>query len=263
MLMPKYAALSAALILAGCLHTQPAVKETDMNVIYPDSKERASKQGTYPIIILSHGAGGLGKSYFTWASHFRDMGFATMVLDHHTSRGYYGKTYSAKRGQFVSRNPQTNEGHELRLIDTPVAFSKIEKDPKIDKKRIWLAGWSAGAGFVYEGIGREGVLGGILFYPFSFACRVNIIDNKDKPIKVLFGEEDKGIEYCWGQYQNHKDYDWSIYENAYHSFDSPGFGTKKITRSYVNFTNSMAYSPEATAKAKVDITAFLRDNTPP
>ena len=89
--MNKYAA-AAALLLSGCITTeQPVVKGVDMNVIYPTVNERVV-DNKYPVIVISHGAGGLGKNYFKWASYFRSLGFATLVIDHHTARGYNDKT---------------------------------------------------------------------------------------------------------------------------------------------------------------------------
>jgi dienelactone hydrolase len=252
--MSKYAA-AAALLLSGCITTQqPVVRGVDMNVIYPTINERTANN-KYPVVVLSHGAGGLGKNYFKWASYFRSLGFATLTIDHHTARGYYGKTFLSN-----GKNPTTKEGLDIRQADTPAVFAKLNSDPKVDKKRIWLAGWSAGAGFVYDGIGREGVLGGILFYPYTYACRADIVDNKDKPVKVMIGSKDKGLHLCWKQYMDTEKFDFSIYEGAWHLFDLEGM--KKTVKEYTNFRQVNEFSPEALKQSISDVKEFLQKETP-
>ena len=241
----RISSLVGVLLLAGCLHTQDKVKEVDTYVSYPSTEKK-----DFPVIIMSHGARGLHRNYFDWAAYFREAGFATIIVDHHTSRGYIHGT-----------KPPTDSGYEIRLADVSAVFNKLATIPNIDRSRIWLAGWSAGAGFVFDGIGHKGVLGAFLFYPYSYACRLNIIDSHDKPVKVLIGEHDAGLPNCWGKYVDDPQYDFSIYDDAYHCFDCKNIKTM-VTANYRRYVLRMIYNEKALNQSKIDVTEFLHRETP-
>ena len=233
------------LFLAGCIHTQDKATELDTYVSYPSTEKK-----NFPVIIMSHGAGGLDRFYFEWASHFRKLGFATIIVDHHTSRGYLNRA-----------KPSTDNGYKIRQADLVATFNKLDTIPNIDKKRIWLAGWSSGAGFVFDGIDRKGVLGAFLFYPYSYACRLNIIDSHDKPVKILIGERDAGLPHCWEKYVDDPRYDFSIYDDTYHCFDYENIKTIHEVH-YRQYTLELLYNEKALNQSRIDVTKFLQHRTP-
>ena len=59
--------------------------------------------GHFPVIVLSHGAGGLKGSIYEWGKKFAAWGFATIVLDHYAPRGFSSENRMSTQDSFEYR----------------------------------------------------------------------------------------------------------------------------------------------------------------
>ena len=98
--------------------------------------------GPFPVIIISHGSGGLTPVQKNWSDYFNSIGYATITMDHYGPRGWF-------RGQ---RPPKGDDATSWRYDDLVAVLNKFKLNKKIDPKRIVLAGWSAGAALTMHGL---------------------------------------------------------------------------------------------------------------
>ena len=47
-----------------------------------------SGKGPFPVVIISHGSGGLTPLQTRWAEYFNSLGYATISMDHYGPRGW-------------------------------------------------------------------------------------------------------------------------------------------------------------------------------
>ena len=187
--------------------------------------------GPFPVVIYSHGSGGIGNYPATWKRVLVNSGFATIFIDHYTPRGY-------------DRSPVGRSGGKLNLKwrkeDLVSALKEVKADRRLDSTRITLAGASAGGnlpliGVLNDDVRKEAGLShsikaAILFYPSIWACvpRMSSKFFEIKPIELpvlyLVGSEDSLIRACWDDLLSdikspHHPQIMKIYEGAKHAFD--------------------------------------------
>ena len=124
--------------------------------------------GPFPLVIISHGSGGVHPGLTTWSNHFKKIGFATIIMNHYGPRGW-------SRGE---RPPKGEEATEWRAEDLIDVLKEVVSNEQVDKARIVLAGWSAGAALTMSGLENEDlytetglshpIKAGILFYPYMY-----------------------------------------------------------------------------------------------
>jgi dienelactone hydrolase len=186
--------------------------------------------GPFPVIILSHGRGGPHSSYHKIAEAMVRNGRAAIVLDHYSARGEYG----VKFGNF----PNFSESKNWREHDIQDLLSALKKHPRINRKEVVLAGWSAGAGIVLPIISNPSTIdlakdisiaGAILTYPATYGC-YNKIQSFNVPVIIHFGKLDGNNGnpltgyHCWkdkvGKFKDSKyPVIFKSYDDAYHGYD--------------------------------------------
>ncbi len=187
--------------------------------------------GPFPVIIYSHGSGGLGSAPDTWKQVLVDSGFATIFIDHYTPRGF-------------DRSPPGRSGYRLNLKwrkeDLVSALKEVKADSRLDSSRITLVGASAGGNLPLIGVLNDDVReeaglsdsikAAILFYPSIWACVPRMsseffeINPIELPVLYLVGSEDTLMRACWDDLLSDiKSSDHpqiiKVYEGAKHAFD--------------------------------------------
>src|SRR5271170_3199967 len=148
--------------------------------------------GPFPAVILVHGSGGVGANVDMWARAFNSIGVAAFILDCFTGRGV------------VSTIPDQSRLAGLCMVyDSYRALELLSKNPKVDKSRIALMGFSKG-GFAtlyaslkrfqkfYAPPGAEFAA----YIPFYTRCDIAFVADdqvSDRPIRFYHGEADDWI----------------------------------------------------------------------
>ena len=196
------------------------------DIYYPEG------DGPFPVIILSHGAGGPSVVYKKKAEGMARNGRAAVVLDHYSARGDYGAKF---------RNiPKLSDAREWREKDILDLLRTLKSDNKIKKDKVILAGWSAGSGIVLPFVSNprrltqpEGItiVGAMLTYPYTAGCQEEI-NSFNVPVIIHFGKLDGNDGnpltgyHCWKEkVENFNDRKVPVifkeYADAYHGYDLP------------------------------------------
>ncbi|HEY6258023.1 MAG TPA: dienelactone hydrolase family protein [Xanthobacteraceae bacterium] len=186
--------------------------------------------GPVPALVLKHGSGGLGgpngANIRKWASTFTGWGIAAFVVD---SFGPRGMSSSVADQSKVSSWADT--------ADALAALKVLGADPRMDKARIGIVGWSRGGGVAMttalETV-RKSIItddlkfaAHIVFYgPAGFQYRDRATDQS--PLLFLHGESDNYVLIG----ATHEFADWAqskgspvtfiSYPKTYHDFDVQG-----------------------------------------
>ncbi len=88
--------------------------------------------GPFPAVVIMHSSRGIGSTIREWARLFNDMGVATLVVDSFGPRGLQEST--ADRLDL-----------SVGVVDSLRALQALQKDPRIDSRRIGAIGFSRGA----------------------------------------------------------------------------------------------------------------------
>lgn len=150
-----------------------------------------------PTVILSHGAGGYGNLQKEWADLLVQAGYNAFLMDHYSPRGVV-----------ASECPPTGQqSEEWRRSDTLTVLGWVASRPDLDPGNLVLMGFSAGTAAVFPVVSKsrflrdipDGVVvrAGVLFYPWSYACR-NAPGDLVIPALMMIGTED-GVWKCWSQ----------------------------------------------------------------
>src|SRR5256712_7310914 len=91
-------------------------------------------EGRVPVVVLSHGGGGVGRAEDTWARELRSDGVAVLVVDSFTGRGI--KKFP----------PETELSRAGQVYDVYQALALLATHPRVDPGRIALMGGSRGGG---------------------------------------------------------------------------------------------------------------------
>ena len=113
-------------------HTAPAATVTGMLYL------PAQAQGPLPAMVLKHGSGGLSGAPLDnirkWAQTLNQWGVAAVIVDSFGPRGIS-----------ETATDQTRLAILADIADSLAALKVLAADPRIDKKRIGIMGWSRGA----------------------------------------------------------------------------------------------------------------------
>ena len=96
-------------------------------------------KGPFPTIIGFHGCGGLRKGVSDWADYLVGLGYAIILVDSFTGRGFI--TLDDIQDVCAGRKLWGSE----RAGDVIVALDEARKLPFVDTERLALFGWSHGA----------------------------------------------------------------------------------------------------------------------
>jgi dienelactone hydrolase len=155
--------------------------------------------------------------YFEW---FSDLGVAVFDIQPYLSRGVESQWFY-------------EVSEEAATVDAYKALDILSKDPRIDRDRIILLGWSYGGmvvnnahqQFFIDKIKPENEFQAFIsYYPFCSLVKENI-KTSDKPLILLMGEKDRmcPFELCQDYFDVIKksslESEIHIFENSYHRFD--------------------------------------------
>jgi len=174
-----------------------------------------------PVMIMSHPSMGFVPS--DWFKWFYDLGIGVFDTQHYTSRGGEAQWFYDLASE------------EAATVDLYRALDVIAEDPRVDKDKIYLMGWSYGAmavtnahqKFFIDRIKPKNEFQAfIAYYPYCPLVKENL-ETSSKPLVILSGEKDRmcPMELC-EDYMNivknsspqSKMY---VFPKAYHRFDFP------------------------------------------
>lgn len=151
-----------------------------------------------PVIILLHGAGGIDNNREPWyAQKFKDLGIAAMFID-----------------VFKPRDIPDTVTDQSKLVNKTIGFDAynalvaLSKDPRFDKSKIGVMGFSRGAIVsmnLYVGMWRDDAKTSIsglndidfaFYVPFYPACNIQLRkpETNGKPALFVVGERDNYTE---------------------------------------------------------------------
>ena len=177
-----------------------------------------------PVVILTHGCGGVGDGEIGWVSFLERMGIGTLLVDSFSARGI---------SSICSGGETVNLGSIL--VDVFRGAEVIDDHPYVDGNRMAILGlsfggraalWSALTRFQDLYDGRE-FLGHVAFYPSTCYIQLEGEDEvSDGPIRIFHGTADDWtpIDQCRdyiGRLSNAGvDAELLEYEGAHHAFDN-------------------------------------------
>jgi len=235
------------------------------SIMYPEGN------GPFPILIISHGRGGLRGNHFEWAKLATQLGFAVMLLDHYSPRNFH--IYECR--EILESLDEESFSVKWREADVVPALRKIASDPKIDKDKVVVWGFSGGAAFVLpfltkkELMEEKRIAAAILFYPARFLCSNS--DNyaydtgayaaagSPPSLAVFIGKEDIAWE-CWDEsrtYFNSRSVQTLTeyaYENTRHQFDQEALTDPQLKK---RVGDNSAYSRKAHMHSIAKVKEFL------
>ena len=171
-----------------------------------------------PLVITAHPSMGFTPpDYFEW---FSELGVAVFDIQPYLSRGIESQWYY-------------EVSEEAATVDAYKALDILSKDPRIDKDKIILLGWSYGGmvinnahqQFFIDKIKPENEFQAFIsYYPFCSLIKENT-KTSDKPLTILIGEKDRMCPYELCQdyidivKKSSPDSKIYIFEDSYHRFD--------------------------------------------
>ena len=191
----------------------------------------ASRSGPVPAMLIMHGSSGLtasGPKAIAWTERLNSWGIATLVVDSFGSRGI--------------KETATNQQSLSAFANVADAFKGLEalsKDPRIDRNRIGVMGFSRGGNVAlyttFESFRRVLVPSDLRFavhIPLYPSCASQYTDAAidRSPVLHLHGEADNQtpIEQCreylkWFERMG-SEVRLVSYPDAHHGFDHPTDG---------------------------------------
>lgn len=252
-------------------HTGPAVALT-ADLYLP----RGS--GPFPALVLKHGSGGMegptGANIRKWAQTFAGWGVAALVVD----------SFGARKISETANN-QGQLSTFAEVADALAALQALGADPRIDRTRIGIVGWSRG-GLIAMQTALDAVRKVVIADDLKFAAHIAfygpaMTQYRDKatdgaPFLFLHGELDDYVpiaparEYAEWLKSMGNPVTFIGYPNAHHDFDVEGgfqgFARNvEVTAKCDNIVNvadgkvlRMAGKPPATAPTAAEYAAYQR-----
>jgi dienelactone hydrolase len=220
--------------------------------------QAADSNKKFPLVIIAHSSGGTGLHTATWQKVFGDNDYATYVINY-----YHGWTWGNKKwsGNEAKRCMGGYEAEaRLRKNNTLDAVKYLIQNKKIDKERIYIIGFSAGAGFtplITNKTTKDFFTKSVILYPWVYGCKKQS-KNFLIPTLMINGSLDPNYKDCWKHVK--KDNLTSIvYENVHHGFDVSQFKSKKkISHPGSSYSYYMQYDEPATAAAVQEVLNFFK-----
>jgi dienelactone hydrolase len=190
----------------------------------------ASAKGPVPALILKHGSGGLagptGVNIRKWAATVAGWGVAALVVD-----SFGPRTIT----QTATNQSQLSDWADI--ADSLAALKMLAADPRIDKSRIGIMGWSRGGGAAMK-VALETVRKAVISDDAKFAIHIVFYGPADaqyrdqatdkSPILFLHGESDDYVpmavtrEYSEWLKTMGNPVTFISYPKVFHDFDVAG-----------------------------------------
>ncbi|WP_322029526.1 dienelactone hydrolase family protein [Paraburkholderia sp. J76] len=178
-----------------------------------------------PAVIILHGSSGVNRGERVWAQRMNALGYASLVVDSFTGRGIRN-----------TERDQTQLSMTADIADAYAALRLLATDPRIDRGRIAVMGFSrGGVAALYSSLepfrtaSMEGNLrfaAHIAFYP-SCGIAYESAHLDGSPILMLIGGKDNYtpaapcIAYADSLRSKGARVTIKEYRNAWHGFDRP------------------------------------------
>jgi dienelactone hydrolase len=216
--------------------------------------------GPFPAIIYMSGCDGLGNptdrvhraQQKAVIDHYVGQGKAVLILDSFTPRGF-------EKG-VCDRADDINLG-SMRAEDAYAAQKALAAMPDIDGKRVFLQGYSHGAGASAAAVdplvafknGGAAFAGVVAYYPYCWnQIAVSV------PTLVLIGDKDDWTpsKLCEAK-KSRPNFEVVVYPGATHGFDFP------IDQPVEFYGHHIVYDERATKDAEARADAFIAAHMPP
>lgn len=226
-------------------------------------------EGPFPTVLLLSGCDGPRDNLDTWAAALAEAGWASLIVDSHTPRGF--TEYELWR--LVCAGQLLNGGE--RAGDVAVALADARAMPEVDETRLALLGASHGGWTVLEFLSMadygqiphtitewpegaaplDGIVASILLYPYCGGLsRASQRGWKSRiPVLFLLAERDKianerpCLALAMREERRGQPVETHVYAGVTHGFDAQ----EKAPLS------TLGYFPDATADALARGTRFL------
>jgi dienelactone hydrolase len=186
----------------------------------------AQGEGRLPLVVLIHGASGMGANIDMWSRDLNEMGISTLALDGFTGRG------------LTNVNPdQASLGRLNMILDAYRMLDILSKHPRVDPSRVVLMGFSRGGQTaLYASLKRfnktwnkSGIdfAAYISFYPDCMTTYRTDTEVMKRPIRIFCGARDDydPVAPCKAYVERLRaaghDVALTEYPNASHAFDNP------------------------------------------
>jgi dienelactone hydrolase len=229
-------------------------------------------EGPFPTIIGFHGCGGLLKGGSDWADYLVELGYATILVDSFTGRGF--TTLDDIKDVCAGRKLWGSE----RAGDVLVALDEARKLPFVDTDQLALFGWSHGAWTIMDLFAMDpphelptnlkrspdqplaGVKAAVLCYPYcKFPAKARRRGwTHDIEVLMLMAGKDSMVstEACLEIVsvleKSGRPIRTHVYPSIDHAFDMRDEDLKKLQLPFV-------HNPEATRDARKRVKRFLAE----
>src|SRR3989475_1021759 len=218
-------------------------------------------EGRVPVVVLSHGGGGVGRAEDTWARELRSQGIAVFVVDSFTNRGI--KKFP----------PETELSRVGQVYDVYQALALLATHPRVDPGRIALIGRSRGGGLTLLAARTRALKAQapedlefcayLAFYP-TVSAMLDYVPLASHRICLFTSSLDEAAPiaavrgFAKKQLAAGADANVYEYEHAHHAIDNPDFRAPVVaTVGTVSFT--VLYHPQAHARVTKDVKATLAE----
>src|SRR5438552_1078452 len=218
-------------------------------------------EGRVPVVVLSHGGGGVGRAEDTWARELRSQGIAVFVVDSLTGRG------------IRKFPPETELSRAGQVYDVYQALALLSTHPRVDPGRIALMGGSRGGGLSLlaammrslkaQAPANLAFRGYLALYP-SIIATLDYGKLASRPIRLFTGTLDEATSittvrgFAEKQRADGADVKLFEYEGAHHAFDNPDFRAPLVA-TIRNTSFTVLYHPQAHSKVTKDVKATLAE----
>lgn len=210
--------ISAGDFLSHASGDHPAVIQGELT--FPEEGPRV-----VPAVIILHGSSGVNPGERVWARRMNAQGYASFVVDSFTGRGIRN-----------TERDQTQLSMTADIADAYAALRLLATDPRIDKHRIAVMGFSRGGVAAlysslapFQRVATDGKLhfaAHVAFYP---SCGISYASARTDgaPIMMLVGGKDNYtpaapcLAYADGLRATGAQVRVKVYPEAYHGFDRP------------------------------------------
>jgi dienelactone hydrolase len=178
-----------------------------------------------PAVIILHGSSGVNRGERVWARRMNSLGYASFVVDSFTGRGVRS-----------TEKDQSQLSMSADIADAYAALRLLATNPRIDKRRIAVMGFSrGGVAALYSSLEPFCVAASddglrfaahVAFYP-SCAIKYDAARVDGTPVLMLVGGKDDYtpaapcIAYADTLRSKGEPVTLKAYPNAFHGFDRP------------------------------------------
>lgn len=206
-------------------------------------------KGPFPAVIVLHGCGGRGPSQLTWALRLNGWGYAALIPDSMTPRGYK-RVCEPEMQQYVTPRD--------RVGDVGSAVAWLRTRPQIDPDRIAVLGLSHGGATAVMATERR-------YASFRLRAAIDYYGaclepeaHGDVPLLILAGDADD-----WGhpalrcrlygsELQPGAIFEIDTYPGVYHAFDNPNIPREVVDQHVLEYNETAAEDSFARVHAFLD-----------